>query len=705
MLNRILNITSNRNLYLFRSSKQIIQQQQRFSSSVNLKDEILEQHVQPIKPQLNLQYIRDNHERLQDNSNKRNTKVDLQKVVNLYEQYRVIKKNLDSLRAKRNEIAATIKKLGKGKEGERNRLVELGKQVKEQLVSEELTHDQTWNEMNLEALKIPNETHPDVPIGPETCAKVLKLVGEKPALLESGQFRVLDHLELGEKLGVIKSAAHTTGHKYYYFTREGAMLEMALSFWAFSKMTNKYGFMPVITPDLVHPSLAEACGFQPRSEATQIYWVKGQDLCLAATSEIPLAGMHANSTIDSRELPIKMVGYSHCFRAETGRGVFNKGIYRVHQFSKVEMFVISTPEQSNEILDQLLEIQIEMFSELGLHFRVLDMPSEDLGAPAYRKYDIEVWIPSRNDYGEISSSSNCTDYQSRRLNMKYQINSGGSDNNNNGSHFVHTLNGTSCAIPRMILAILENNQQPDENASKLIDEAASKGAIVVALPEFFNVDSQILLENKKQLSEQNGGESTKMLSEAAKRNKIFLIGGSILEFDPETNQFFNTCFIYNPNGDLIDKYRKIHLYIAPTFQEDKFVHPGDKMCIIDIGFTKIGIGLCHDLRFPLFSQYLANKGCSLIVYGSQFDTPSGKLYWETLLKCRCIDNYIYCAGVNSAYDGSLNYGHSMVCDPCGQIVDTIPEREGIIITEINIEEIEKQQQFCPLIPFLNFENK
>eukprot|EP01133_Synstelium_polycarpum_P014801 gene14801-17500_t len=335
-------------------------------------------------------------------------------------------------------------------------LIDQGKQIRATLTAMEETHDSLLAALTSEALKIPNLTHPDSPVGPEECAVTLQTVGTVPTFA----FPPRDHLEIGEELGLLKSASETSGHKHYYFMREGAALEMALSFWAFSKMQHRFGFMPVITPDVIHPSLAEACGFQPRSEATQLYWLKGHDLCLTATAEIPLAGLYVNSTLDASTLPLKLVGYSHCFRAETGRGVFNKGIYRVHQFSKVEMFVVSTPEQSEAILQELLAIQVEMFTELGLPFRVLDMPTEDLGAPAYRKYDIEVWIPSRNGWGEISSASNCTDYQSRRLNIKYQ-DTLPSDANATQAQFTHTLNATACAIPRIILAILENNQQPD----------------------------------------------------------------------------------------------------------------------------------------------------------------------------------------------------------------------------------------------------
>ncbi|KAN0023073.1 hypothetical protein ACTFIU_009156 [Dictyostelium citrinum] len=483
-------------------------------------DQQQQQHiiVNQIKPRIDFQFIKDNENQIKDNIIKRKSPVELDKLIKNYDEYRIIKKELDTFRAKRNEIASKMKSMMKGdsnNQKERLELVEQGKQIKEDLILLEEKHDRYFNEITSEALKIPNNTHPSVPIGAESNATIIKMVGEKPNYLKEGE-PIKDHLELGESLGVIKSASKTTGHKYYYFTREGAMLEMALSYWAFSKLTYKYGFQSVITPDLIHPNLAEACGFHARSDADQLFWIKDRDLCLSATSEIPLAGMYSNEEpLQSNELPIKMVGYSHCFRPEAGRGLQNKGIYRVHQFSKVEMFIISKPNQSNEILDQLLNIQIELFSELGLHFRVLDMPSEDLGAPAYRKYDIEVWIPSKQEYGEISSASNCTDYQSKRLNIKYQSTTkddlqlqqsvennykiipspqqilDDNNNNNNNHHsisplFTHTLNGTACAIPRLILAILENNQQSD--GSVLIPKV---------LQPFMNNQKVILPLNKK----------------------------------------------------------------------------------------------------------------------------------------------------------------------------------------------------------------
>jgi seryl-tRNA synthetase len=216
-------------------------------------------------------------------------------------------------------------------------------------------------------------------------------------------------------------------------------------------------FYFILLLEIVRQEIANGCGFQPRGISSQVYNIEEENLCLIGTSEIPLAGLYTNKIISAEKLPQKFVGFSHCFRKETGgRGVEQKGLYRVHQFSKVEMFAISVPFLSEFIHEEMLSIQNEIFFELGLHCRVLDMPADDLGASAYRKFDIEAWIPSRESYGEISSTSNCLDYQARRLNIRYK------DKENNKG-FVHTINGTAIAIPRIILCILENFQQKDKS--------------------------------------------------------------------------------------------------------------------------------------------------------------------------------------------------------------------------------------------------
>jgi len=233
------------------------------------------------------------------------------------------------------------------------------------------------------------------------------------------------------------------------------MMELALVQYAFQHCLRK-GFQPVMTPDVVRTYVAAACGYRPRGEASQVYHIKDTDKCLVGTAEIPLAGMYVDTILTAKQLPVNLVAFGHAFRHEVGhRGQETRGLYRVHQFSKVEMFSFTIPEESEAQLERMLESQVEFFTSLGLHFRVLNMPANDLGASAAKKYDIEAWMPSRDDFGEVSSASNCLDYQSRRLNIRHRLLP------TEPTTFVHTVNGTACAIPRVILALLECNQQKD----------------------------------------------------------------------------------------------------------------------------------------------------------------------------------------------------------------------------------------------------
>ena len=251
-----------------------------------------------------------------------------------------------------------------------------------------------------------------------------------------------------------KTAAVVSGAKFYYLKNEGVLLELALTRYVLDKIMDK-GFIPHITPDLAKESVVSGIGYNPRGNETNIYSIQGGDLCLIGTSEITLGGMYMNRLLKSKEMPLRLAGLSHCFRTEAGSaGRVSKGLYRVHQFSKVEMFIICEPSESEKYLESILEIEEDICKELNLPYRVLNIASGDLGNPASRKYDIEVWMPGRNSYGEVTSASNCTDYQSRRLNIKYKDSA-------NDSQFVHMLNGTAIAIPRMIIAILENFQNED----------------------------------------------------------------------------------------------------------------------------------------------------------------------------------------------------------------------------------------------------
>jgi len=313
------------------------------------------------------------------------------------------------------------------------------------------------------AKAIPNYSHPDVPIGEEENAKVVRICGTQRTSENAG-FELKDHLELGNALGYFDfdSGGKVSGQKFLYFRKGAALLEIALVQWAMHEAVRR-GFTPLMTPDLVRSSVVAGCGFAPRDgEATQIYSVENTDLCLTGTAEIPVAGIFMNETlIASKQLPQKLVAFGHAFRTEAGSsGSENRGIYRLHQFSKVELFAVTrgdSTEESDKMLDEIRQLEEDIFESLGLCYRVLDMPTEELGAPAYRKYDIEAWMPGLQKWGEISSCSSCTDYQARRLNIRHKENYTEKGN----LSFVHTLNGTACAVPRMIIAILETFQNED----------------------------------------------------------------------------------------------------------------------------------------------------------------------------------------------------------------------------------------------------
>ncbi|XP_074272731.1 serine--tRNA ligase, chloroplastic/mitochondrial isoform X2 [Silene latifolia] len=374
---------------------------------------------------------------------------------------------VEQLRGERNAVANKMK--GKLESSERQKLVDEGKNLKEKLSSLEEDLMRLTDELQLEAQCIPNMTHPDVPIGGEDCSALRKMIGRQ----RDFDFPVKDHMELGKELDLFDfdAAAEISGSKFYYLKNEAVLLEMALINWTLSEVMRR-GFTPLITPEIVRSSIVEKCGFQPRAENTQIYSLEGSDQCLIGTAEIPLGGLHMDSILPESSLPLKYVAYSHCFRTEAGAaGAATRGLYRVHQFSKVEMFVLCKPEDSNKYLEELIGIEEELFSALGFHFKTLDMASSDLGAPAFRKFDVEAWMPGLGRYGEISSASNCTDYQSRRLGIRYrpELSSMSTKKSKNvPTQFVHTLNATACAIPRMIVCLLENNQQ--EDGSVLIPE-------------------------------------------------------------------------------------------------------------------------------------------------------------------------------------------------------------------------------------------
>jgi len=315
-----------------------------------------------------------------------------------------------------------------------------------------------------EALRIPNATHPDVPIGDETQSRVVAEFNEKPRF---DAFPPKTHMEIGSLLKGLRTdgVGATTGKKSYYLMNDLATLERALIKYALTAL-RRANFRVISVPDILHADVIRRCGFETDNLLNNaVYKVKltsrggdnesndPEEFCLSGTAEMGIAGFLKDRIFDAAELPMKIAAVSRCFRSEMSTRVIDKGLYRVLQFTKVEMFCLTRGDvaESERMLDELLRLQRELFEPLGICCRVLEMSTEELGAPAYHKYDVEAWIESRDAFSEISSTSNCTDYQSRRLGFRYQ------DEDGRLRH-CHSLNGTACAVPRMIQTILEHHQ-------------------------------------------------------------------------------------------------------------------------------------------------------------------------------------------------------------------------------------------------------
>ena len=407
---------------------------------------------------LDYRFIKDNLQAVKENIKNRNMEADVDLVVKLYDQRTALTTKLQGLQQKRNANAAAMKQ--KLDDATRKQYIEEGKKLKDDIAATEKALSETEAKMDEAGRKIPNMCNPAVPVGKlDTENLEVKKVGT-PRTFE---FKPKDHVQLGESLGIIDFDRGTkvSGQKFYYLKNEAVFLEQALIMYALNTL-RKHGFTPFITPDVARQEILQGIGFNPRGNESNVYCIEDEGTCLVATAEITLGGYHSGEILDKASLPLYYCGLSHCFRREAGAaGHFSKGLYRVHQFDKVEMFVYCTPEQSDEIHEKLRLIEEEIFSGLGLPFRVVDTCTGDLGAPAYRKWDLEAWMPGRSDekhpdgdYGEVTSTSNCTDYQARRLNVKFRDDDG-------KNKYVHMLNGTAIAVGRAMLAILENYQNAD----------------------------------------------------------------------------------------------------------------------------------------------------------------------------------------------------------------------------------------------------
>jgi seryl-tRNA synthetase len=407
---------------------------------------------------LDYKFITDNLPAVMANIADRFMKADAETVARLYERRTELTTSIQSLQQKRNANADAMK--GKGAKqpldlSQRTILIEEGKKLKDEIALAEKELEVIEKDLHAEAQKIPNMAHPDAPVGREDSDN---LEVKKSGTIPKFSFKPSDHVKLGQDLDIIDfdSGTKVSGTKFYYLKNEGVFLELGLVRYALDILQRK-GFTPYITPDIAREEILEGIGFNPRGEESNIYALEGEDACLVGTAEITLGGYYFGMILPKEKLPLRMAGLSHCFRREAGAaGQFSKGLYRVHQFTKVEMFVFCLPDESDHFHEELRSIEEEIFESLDIPFRVVDTCTGDLGAPAYRKWDLEAWMPGRNDgeWGEVTSTSNCTDYQARRLNIRYKDDDG-------KNKFVHMLNGTAVAVSRAIIAILENFQQED----------------------------------------------------------------------------------------------------------------------------------------------------------------------------------------------------------------------------------------------------
>lgn len=402
---------------------------------------------------LDIRFIRENAERVQkDALNKGYKNVDVQAVISLDDERKALTAQIDELRTRRNQIAASMKNSGGKPSAEQ---ITEGKKIKEELAELEKTYRELDEKLSNALNGIPNILQADVPIGEEGEDDLVKTWGEE--LFESRK-GAQDHLDFANKKNWVdfERGSKVAGTKFYFLKGDLALLENAIYQFALNKLISK-GFNFMTVPHMVNGEVATGTGFAPRSsEQSDEYFIEGEDLSLIATAEMSLTGFHAAEILNERDLPIFYAGYSPCYRKEAGTyGKHTRGLFRVHQFNKLEMYAYTLPEQSAETHEKILAIEEEIYQELGIPYRVINIASGDLGAPASKKYDIEYWSPVDGSYREITSCSNCTDYQARNLNIRVR-------RENGELQVVHTLNGTAVSLARCLVAAIENFQDGED---------------------------------------------------------------------------------------------------------------------------------------------------------------------------------------------------------------------------------------------------
>ena len=394
---------------------------------------------------LDIKFIRENPEKVQDSADKKGYRVSIKDLLMADERRRELQQQVDSLRERRNAVASQMKGGRPSPD-----LIAEGKSIKEDLMDLEAKFNEVDADYQAQLNGIPNVIFDDVPEGGEEDSVEIKAWGEK----KSG---ATDHLDYATSRDWVdfERGAKVAGAKFYYLKGDLALLENAIIQFALNKLVAK-GLTFMTVPNMVNQRTMTGTGFAPRtSDQSDEYSIEGEDLSLIATAEIPLTGYHADEIIDEDKLPLMYAGLSPCYRKEAGAsGKHTRGLFRVHQFNKLEMYAFALPEKSQEIHQQILEIEEEIWQELGIAYRIINIAAGDLGAPAAKKYDIEYWSPVDENYRELTSCSNCTDFQARNLNIRVRRKDGTTD-------VLHTLNGTAVSLARSLVVILENYQNPD----------------------------------------------------------------------------------------------------------------------------------------------------------------------------------------------------------------------------------------------------
>ena len=405
---------------------------------------------------LDINFIRQNKELVEKSTKEKLYKnVNIDELLKIDDERKEILKDVEELRKQRNDTAAKMKG-GKPSDD----LIKQGKEIKEKLATEEKKLEEIETKLKTELKAVPNIIFEDVPLGDEDCSVEIKKWGEPK---KEG----IDHLDFATSRGWLdfERGAKVAGAKFYYLKGDLALLENALLQFGIKKIT-EHGFTYMTVPDMVSSRVLEGCGFSPRtSEQSDEYYIEGEDLAMIATAEMPITGYHMDEILDEKDLPKFYAGYSPCFRKEAGTyGKYTRGLFRVHQFNKLEMYSFCLPEQSKEIHEKILAIEEEIWQELGIPYHIINIAAGDLGAPAAKKYDLEYWSPVNQKYQELTSCSNCTDFQARSVNCRVRRKDGTVE-------FVHTLNGTAISLARTMVAVIENYATKD---GKLIVPEALK---------------------------------------------------------------------------------------------------------------------------------------------------------------------------------------------------------------------------------------